>query len=80
MSATEKVRAIAYGGFMLFVAIPLLFQAMSLLNSPNATTSEAMGLIESTATPWWLGIAETAPFVFVAVIGLLVWAGGEDIL
>lgn len=80
MGAAENVRAIAYGGFILFVALPLMFKAMSLLNSPNAGTSEATELVESAATPWWIGIAEAAPFLLVALIALLVWSGAEDIL
>lgn len=80
MSAAENVRAIAYGGFILFVALPLMFKAANLLNSPNAGTSEATTLIESAATPWWIEIAKAAPFLLVVLISVLVWAGAEDIL
>ena len=59
---------------------PLLSGAMWLLRSPNATTSDAISLVESAAILWWTGLVQAAPSLFVVVAAVLVWAGADEVL
>lgn len=80
MSPKDWVRFIAFGLFFVFIVLPLASGVMWLLNSPNATMSDAVSLIEFAAVPWWTGLAQTAPLLFVAVVVVLVWANADEIL
>lgn len=80
MNAKETIQLIAFGGFFLFVALPLLDGSMWLLNSPSATTGDAISLLESAVVPWWAGLAQAAPLLFVIVVGILVWVGADEVL
>ncbi|RLM63879.1 hypothetical protein DVK05_13290 [Halorubrum sp. Atlit-8R] len=80
MDAKETIQLIAFGGFFLFVALPLLGGSMWLLNSPSATTGDAISLLEGAVVPWWTGLAQAAPLLFVLIVGILVWAGADEVL
>jgi hypothetical protein len=80
MGAKDTIRGLALLGFLLFVGLPLLLGAMWLLRSPDATTSDAISLVESAAIPWWTGLAQAAPLLFVVVAAVLVWAGADEVL
>lgn len=80
MRVKDTIQAIVLLGFLLFVALPLGLGTIWLLTSPSATTADAIRIIESAAVPWWTGLAETAPYLFVAVIFILFWAGAEEVL
>lgn len=80
MSPKEWIQFIAFGLFLLFVVLPIASGALWLLNNPNATTSDAIDLIESAVVPWWTGIAQVAPILFVAIVMVLVWANADEIL
>lgn len=79
MEVKDTIQAVALLGFLLFVALPLLSGAMWLLRSPNATTADAVNLIEGAAIPWWTGLAQAAPLLFVIVAGILIWAGADEV-
>lgn len=80
MGAKETIRGLTLLGFLLLVGLPLLSDAMWLLRSPNATTSDAISLVKSAAIPWWTGLAQAAPLLFVVVAAVLVWAGAGEVL
>jgi len=80
MRVKDTIQGLALLGFLLFVAFPLLSGAMWLLRSLSATTADAINLVKSAAIPWWTGLAQAAPYLFVAVILILYWAGAEEVL
>jgi hypothetical protein len=80
MGAKDMIRGLTLLGLLLLVGLPLLSDAMWLLRSPNATTSDAISLVESTAIPWWTGMAQAAPLLFVVIAAVLVWAGADEVL
>lgn len=80
MGAKDTIQGLALLGFLLFVGLPLLSGAMWLIRSPNATTSDAISLLENAAIPWWTGLAQAAPLLFVVVAAVLVWAGADEVL
>jgi len=80
MSPKDWVRFIAFGLFFVFVVLPTGFGALWLLNNPSATVGDAAIFIEFAVVPWWTGIAEAAPLVFVAIVAILVWANADEIL
>ncbi len=80
MGAKDMIRGLTLLGLLLLVGLPLLSDAMWLLRSPNATTSDAISLVESAAIPWWTGMAQAAPLLFVVIAAVLVWAGADEVL
>ena len=80
MGAKDTIRGLVLLGFLIFVGLPLLSGAMWLIRSPNATTSDAISLVESAAIPWWTGLAQAAPLLFVVLAAVLVWAGADEVL
>lgn len=80
MDGRETIQLIAFAGFIFFIALPLLGGTLWLLNSPAATMGDALAILERAIIPWWIGLAKTAPILFVILVGLLVWAGAEDVL
>ena len=80
MGAKDTIRGLTLLGLPLLVGLPLLSDAMWLLRSPNATTSDAISLVESAAIPWWTGMAQAAPLLFVVIAAVLVWAGADEVL
>jgi hypothetical protein len=80
MGAKDTIRGLALLGFLVFTILPTASSVLWLLNSPNATTADVLSLIESAAIPWWTGLAQAAPLLFVIVAGILIWAGAEEVL
>jgi len=80
MGAKDTIQAIALLAFLLFVVLPLGLGAIWLLTAPSATTADALNLVESAAVPWWTGLAQSAPYIFVAIVAVLVWAGADEVL
>lgn len=80
MGVKDTIQGIALLGFLLFVALPTALGVLWLLTAPNATTVDALNLVESAAIPWWTGLAQAAPLLFVAVVMVLVWANADEIL
>lgn len=80
MGVKNIIQGLALLGFLLFVVLPTASGLMWLMYSPSATTGDAIALLGNAAVPWWTGLAQAAPFLFVIVAGVLIWAGAEEVL
>lgn len=79
MEIKEIIQVVAFGVSLLFV-LRLLRGIIWLLNSPSATTGDAITLLKNAVVPWWTGLAQVAPLLFVLIIAILVWADADGAL
>jgi hypothetical protein len=80
MSRKDQIQSILYLLSFIFGIIPVGFQLLSYILSPNPPTEASADLLLAGFIPWWIRIVTASPLLFVGLILIAEWADAGEVI